>query len=113
MRKVLLDDLHVEVGHFLDALEDIQAAPAAVALHGIGGIGDKLQLPQNELRDYQHAVEEAGFGDIGDAAVDDHRGVQNLERLLGSLLAAEDAAQRGQVQHVALLGADDEPDVGH
>src|ERR1022692_4565828 len=37
----------------------------------------------------------------------------NLERFPGHFLAAENAAQGGQVEHVALLGAHDQADVGH
>jgi len=43
----------------LDSLEDVQPAPAAIALHGIGRIGHQLQLAQNELRNHQDAVQEA------------------------------------------------------
>ena len=82
-------------------------------LSEIGGVGNQLQLAQNELRDDDDAVEEAGLGDVGDAAVDDDAGVENLVALLALLLAAEDAAQRRQVQQVALVGADDQSDVGH
>ncbi len=113
VREVVFHDLHGQVRHLLDALQDVQAAAAAVALHRIGRIGHQLQLAQHELRNHQHAVEETGFGDIGDAAVDDHAGVQNLERFLRALLAAEDAAQGRQVEHVALLGAHHQPHVGH
>ena len=42
LREILFDDLHREVGHFLDALQDVQAAPSPVPFHGIGGIGYKL-----------------------------------------------------------------------
>jgi hypothetical protein len=72
------------VRHLLDALQNVQPAPAAVALHGIGRIGHQLQFAQHELRNHQHAVEEAGLGDIGDAAVDDHAGVENLELFFDS-----------------------------
>src|ERR1022692_2102333 len=51
--------------------------------------------------------------DVGNAAVDDDAGVQDFEGLLGHFLAAENAAQGGQVEHVALLGAHDQADVGH
>jgi hypothetical protein len=61
--------------HFLDALQDFQAASAALAFQRIGGIGNKLELVQNELRDDYGSVEKLGVGDIGDAAVDDHAGV--------------------------------------
>ena len=99
--------------HLLDALQDVEAAAAAIALQGVGGIGHQLQFAQHELRDHDDAVEEAGFGDVGDAAVDDDAGVEDLVALLALLFAAEDAAQRRQVQQVALVGADHQADVGH
>src|ERR1019366_1433550 len=113
VREVFFGDLHREVGHFLDTLQDVEAAAAAVALHGVGRIGHQLQLTQHKLRNHYHAVQEAGFGDVGDAAVDDDTGVENLERFLRRLLAAKNAAERRQVEHVALLGAHDHADVGH
>ena len=113
MREIVLHDLHVQVRHLLDALQDIQAAPPAVALHRIRRVGHQLQLPQHELRDHQHAVQKAGFRNVGDAPVDDHAGIQDLERFLGGLLAAKNAAQRRQVEHVALFGAYDQADVRH
>ena len=113
MRKILFHDLHGKVRHFLNALQDIEPAPAAVALHGIGGIGDQLQLTQDELRNHQDAIEKAGFGDVGDAAIDNHAGVENLEGLLGRFFPAENTAQRRQVQHVALGGAHDQADISH
>ena len=82
-------------------------------VHGVGGIGDQLQLAQDELRGHDDAVQEAGLGDVGDAAVDDDAGVENLIDALALLLAAEDAAQRRQVEQVALVGADDQADVSH
>ena len=79
----------------------------------IGGIGHQLQFAQHELRDHQRAVDETGFDDVGDAAVDDDAGVENLEGVLGRLLAAEQPAQRRQVQHVALGRAHHQAAVGH
>ena len=49
---------HVEVGHLLDVLQDVEAAAAAIALHRIGRVGDELQLVQHELRNHERAVEE-------------------------------------------------------
>ncbi len=113
VRKVLFDDLHVEVCHFLNALQDVEPAASAVALHGVGRIGHQLQFAQDELRDHQHAVEKAGLGDIGDAPVDDDAGIQDFERLLRRFFAPENTPQRRQVQHVTLLGPDDQAHVGH
>src|SRR5215831_7063101 len=77
--EILLDDLDVEVGHFLNTLQDVQAAAPAIALHRIGGIRDELQLPQDELWDHQHSIQKSGLRDVGDPPVDNDAGVQNLE----------------------------------
>src|SRR5581483_3729138 len=88
--EIVFHDLDLQRRHFLQALQDFQAAAAAVALERVGRIGDQLQLAQDELRNYDDAVEEAGFGDIGDPAIDDDTGVQNFVALLALLFAAED-----------------------
>src|SRR5579884_323712 len=111
--KVILDDLHLKLRQFLDALQDVQAAAAAVAFQGIGGIGDQLQLTQHELRDYQRAVEEAGFDDVGDTAVDDDAGIENFKAGARGVFAAEETTESGQVEHVALAGAHHQADVRH
>ena len=59
------------------------------------------------------AVEESSFRYVGNTAVDDDAGVENLVALLARLFAAEDAAQRGQIQEVAFIGAYDQSDIGH
>ena len=97
----------------LQALQNVETAAAAVTLERVGRIGHQLQFAQDELRRHDHAVEEAGFGDVRDPAVDDDAGVENLVALLRLLFAAEDAAEGRQVQQVALVGAHDQSDVGH
>ena len=52
-----IDDL--DARHLLDAMQDVEAAAAAVPLERIGGVGDELQFLQDELRHHQRAVEEA------------------------------------------------------
>ena len=85
--EIVLHDLDVQLRHLLDSLQHVQPAPAAIALHGIGGIRHHLQLVQHELRDHQRAVDEPGLGDIRDAAVDNDAGIQNLEGILGGFLS--------------------------
>jgi hypothetical protein len=97
----------------LHALQHVQAAAAALAFGAVGRIGDDLQLAQHEFGDHVDAVNEAGFGDVGDAAVDDDRGVEHLEAFARRLFAGEDGAERRWVQQVALAGADQQANVGH
>ena len=97
----------------MQALQDVEAAAAAVPLQRVGGVGHQLQLAQDELRGDDDAVEKSGLGDVGDAAVDDDAGVEDLVALLALLLPAENAAEGGKVQQVALVGPDHQADVGH
>src|SRR3712207_3595498 len=69
-------------------------------------------LFRSELRDDYRPRQEAGLGHVRDAAVDDDRRVQNLN-VAARGLVAEDAAQGGQVEVVALRRADHQTDVGH
>ena len=113
VREVLFHNLHGQQRHLLNPLQDVEAAAAAIAFHGIGRVGHQLQFAEHELRNHQHAIEEAGLRNIGDAAIDDDAGIEYLVGLLGRFFAAEDAAERSQVQQVALLGADDQAHVAH
>ena len=81
--KIDVGDDHVHAGHLLDLLQDVEAAAAAIALHRVRRVGDELQFLQHELRNDQRAVHEAGLAEIGDAAVDDDRRVENLVVALG------------------------------
>src|SRR6185437_9199512 len=89
-----------------------QSTAAAVALVGVGGIGDHLQLAQHKLGDQQLAVEEAGFGDVGDATVNDDAGVEQLGGA-AAMGGAEENIQRGEVEHLPLFGPHNQADVAH
>ena len=80
-RKVVFHNLDINRGDFLEALQNIQPSTSTITLERIGGVGDQLQLAQNKLRDHQDAIQEPGFGNIGDAAVDNYAGVENLVAL--------------------------------
>src|SRR5262249_3445185 len=92
-RKIVFHDLDRDGHCLLETLQDIQPAAATVALERISRIGHQLQFAQNKLRNHQHAVKETGFGDVSDAPVNDHAGVQDLEALAPLLLRAEDSAE--------------------
>ena len=112
-REIILNDLNLERGHFLEALENIQPAATAVALQRVGGIGHQLKLAQHKLRRNNDAIEESGLGNVGNPAVDDDAGVENLVAFLALLLAAENSAQSSQVQQISFARADDQANVGH
>src|SRR5262245_46975380 len=112
IREIGFVNLHVEVAVFLDALKDVQSSPATVALGGIGRVGDLLQLAQDELRDENRAAHKTGLGDVGDAPVNNHAGVENLVALLRPAVD-QDAAERREVEVVTFGRADQQPDVGH
>ena len=76
--KIVGHNLHLDLVVGLHALQHIQAAAAALALGAVGRVGHHLQLAQHELRHHQHAVDKSGFGDVGDAAVDDDARIQHL-----------------------------------
>ena len=76
---VVLDDLNGKLRIALHALEDIEPAAASLAAGGILGVGDHLQLAKDELGDDERAFEKTGLGHIGNAAVDDGAGVQDLD----------------------------------
>src|SRR6476646_7004668 len=76
IRKIILNDLDIEVRHFGDALQNVQTATAAVAFHGVGGIRHQLKLAQHEAGNYQSAFDKSRLGNVGDATVDDHARIQ-------------------------------------
>jgi hypothetical protein len=108
--KVDVGDDDLDAGHLLDLLENVEAAAAAVALHRIRGIGDELQFLEDELRNHQRAVDEAGLAEVGDAAIDDHRGVENLVVALGPC-GAKQGHQPRRLEPLTLAPADDQAEV--
>ena len=61
----------------LEPGQDLEAAPAAGPPLRVRAVGDPLQLVQDEMRDQQAVVQEAGVDDVGDPAVDDGAGVHD------------------------------------
>ena len=94
----------------LHPVEDLEAAPAAVAPERVGAVGDVLELVEDEARHDQGAVDEAGLGDLGDPAVDDRAGVDDdvgvarPARLVVRLGPAEEAERLGRGGQVLPLG---------
>ena len=92
-RKIRLHNLDVQRAVVLQAIQHVQSATSALALGRIGRVGDLLQLAQDELRNNQRARQEAGLSHVGNAAVDDHRGIENLQ-ITTQRFVTEDAAER-------------------
>src|SRR5208282_2056546 len=111
--EVVFHNLDLDGSSFLETLQNVEAAASAIAFERIGGIGHQLQFTQHELRDHNQAVEEARLGDVGDAAVNNDAGVEDLVNLLTRFFAAEDSSERRQVEQVAFIGADHQSHVGH
>src|SRR5712692_2986588 len=99
------------MAHLLDALKHFEPASSALALERVGRIGNELQFAQDKLRNQQDPVEKVRIADVGDAPVNDDAGVEHFKRLPRVALIAEQSPERLQVQHVALVRSDDQPDV--
>src|SRR5713226_1803136 len=111
--EIIFDDLNLQGRDFLQTLQDVEAAAAPVSFQRVGGVCDQLQFAQHELRSYDDAVEKTGFGDVRDPAVNNDAGIEDLVAFLALPLASKDASQSGQVEQVAVVGADHQADVCH
>ena len=110
---VVLHDLDGELRIALHALEHIEPAASSLAFGAVLGVGDHLQLAQDELGDDERAFEKSCLSHVGDAAVDDGAGVQYLDVALGgTAFCVEEIAERVEVEQVSLAGSDDQADVG-
>ena len=108
--KIDVRDHDVDAGHLLDLLQNVEAAAAAIALQRVGGVGDELQLLEDELRNHQRAVEEPGLADVGNAAVDDHAGVENAIALLRAGVT-EEPGQTLRLEPLPFPGAHDDAEI--
>ena len=70
---IIFDDADFKSLHLLDALQDFESAAPALTTQAVGGVSDHLQLVQDELRNQQRTIEEMGFADIRDPAVNQRR----------------------------------------
>ena len=72
----LIGDADRHGGVFLQLPENLQPSSPPVAAQRVGGVGDVLQLIEDEQRDEQLALDEAGSADVRDAPVNDDAGIQ-------------------------------------
>ena len=108
---LVLDDLNRRPEIALHAVQDLQAAPAAIAPQGVRGIRDVLQLLEHEPGNDERAVHEPGLHDLRDPAVDEDAGVDHDPGtgLLGHRLTTRPAHQArtlGSRDQVEALGDD-------
>src|ERR1700679_102181 len=113
MGEIIVRNMDFQVRHLLNPLQDFQSAAATLALQWIRRIGHKLQFVQDELRNDYGAIQELCVRNIGYAAVNNHAGVEHLERMLQAPLAAKKSSERLQIEHVALIRAQNQPGVCH
>ena len=73
-----LCDLEPDAGQPLEPCEHLEPPLAPVALPRIGRVGDPLELAQHEAGHDQGAIEEPTPTNVGDPAIDDRRGVEDL-----------------------------------
>src|SRR6476659_10530847 len=66
-------------------MQNIEAAPAALALNRIARIGQGLKFSQDESRDDQRPAQETAPDQVGDPTVDDDGGIDDERLVLGGL----------------------------
>src|SRR5438045_4976494 len=71
----------VEFAGLLQLIQNVEAAPAALAFYLVARIGQGLQFAQNKTRNDQGAAEKPRADEIGDPAIDDDVGIDD-ERLM-------------------------------
>ncbi len=76
----LVDDLDRDAVLLLQAGHDLEAAPPTCPARRVRAVGDPLELLEHDTRHHERALQEAGFGDVSDPAVDDRAGVDDDRR---------------------------------
>ena len=110
LRKILVNQLDLKARHFLNPLQHVQSAAASIALHGIGGVGHKLQFPENKLGNHKHAFKESGFGDVGNAPVDNDTGIEKLDRAQCGIFGAQEP-DCVQVKQIGFTDSNQQTDI--
>src|SRR5262249_42878634 len=75
--QVALVHLQLDLGVRLHALEDVQPAPATVALDLVRAVGDALQLLQDEAWHDHLGIDDPRITNIGNPSIDDDAGIEN------------------------------------
>jgi len=103
-------DAEIDFLHGPEAVEDLKALAAAGLAAGIAGIGDGLELVDDETGNDEAVAHEAGLADPGEAAVDKGAGVDEGE---GDIDIVGNKADVGddEVEFIAAAEGDDGPEV--
>src|SRR5438309_1115136 len=101
---VLLRELDLDGLLLLHLREHLETAPTALAAGSIRRVVEVLKLGQNELWDDERAPDKTAPDDVGDAAVDDDRGVEQHARIVGSAAPNAAHALRERAQLVSFDG---------
>ena len=76
VRDVIVDELDVDQWLLLQKIEHLQPPAATISAQGVTGVGDVLQLGQHKMGHHHMVAEKPSLGDVHDATVDDHAGVE-------------------------------------
>src|SRR5688572_27812521 len=74
--RVRIEQLDLDRGLLLHPREHLEPTPSAFALGSIWRVREELQLGEDEARYDERAADEAALHDVGDASVDDDRGIE-------------------------------------
>ena len=104
----MVADFDVHAHASLHSVQNVQPPPAPRPLHGVGGIGNVLQLVENKARHDQVALQKTGVRNVGDPAVNDDAGVDDANIAAVLLLA-----QTEKTELFDFLGPDQKAEIGH
>src|SRR5882762_3078775 len=99
--KIILQNPHLYLWHFLNPLQHFEPAPSALPLQRVRRIGDHLKFVQHELRHSENAFQELRIAYIDDPAVDQYAGVQKLYGFCGNGLLAKEPVEGLNMQFPA------------
>ena len=92
----------------LDAVEHFEAVTSTSPFDGVRRVGDLLKLIQNKTRNNNEALDEIGFDEVGDAAIDNGASVQEQQVVRFILRGEADVGNdQGKIFFVAAHGQDD------
>src|SRR5207244_11149333 len=88
IREIPIVDFYFIAVIALNAVEHLQSAAAARAFYCITGVGNDLQFFQDKAGHDNNSLEEIGFNQVGDPAINDDAGVEQ-QQIVGPVLRGE------------------------